>query len=340
VAVLLPKAYLLFYLGGHVKKILLKTLIASIFVLLLPFILTILLSNSQKSPGSLETMKFVINHKVNEKEEPLDFNKYLIGVVAANMPAGYHIEALKAQAVIARTYALYNMYLLSSEEGHDSQTFTTDELGLSYMELSEMEQFWKAQDYKLYFSKIENAVYDTSNEILIYHDALILPVFFNTGCGLTRNASDAWGVDIPYLKSVDSKQDVTSTDYLKIKEYSVADFIAALEKQYLDINISEDTLHNDVKITKRDSTDYVTEINVGSHTISGEEFAKVLGLGSSHFYIEDYNGMVRIVCNGAGHGIGLSQYGANVMAEENHTYKDILYHYYLGVSLVTMKEHL
>jgi stage II sporulation protein D len=323
---------------GFVKKILIKTLVVSVFVLLLPFILTILLSSKKKSPASLETMKFMINHEVNGKEERLDFDKYLMGVVAANMPAGYDMEALKAQAVIVRTYALYNMYLLSSEDGHNQNEFITEELGLSFIELSEMKHFWKTQDYKSYFAKIENAVYGTKNEILIYNNNLILPVFFNTGSGFTRSAAEAWGVDIPYLKSVDSKQDVTSTNYLRITEYSIPDFIEALEKQYLDINISEKDIFNKVQVTKRDSNDYVTEIIVGSHTISGEEFAKILRLNSSHFYIENYNGIVRIVCNGAGHGIGLSQYGSNVMAKEGHTYKDILYHYYSGVNLVSIKE--
>lgn len=315
------------------KKILIKTVIVCLVVLLLPFILTLLLSNHNHLNNSLEAMSFEIYYEVDGTEEKLDFEQYIIGVVAANMPVGYDMEALKAQAVIARTYTLYNLSMLSEETQNDER-FNTSELGLSYIDLSQMEQFWGSEDYKAYFTKLENAVYATQYEVLVYDDALILPVFFDTGSGYTRTALEAWGIDIPYLVSVPSKQDVTSTNYLKITEYSISDLISLLEKYYTDLDISEDTFFKDVQVEERDSTDYVTTINLGSQTVSGEEFAKVLGLNSNHFYIEDYEGKVRILCNGVGHGVGLSQYGANAMAGEGYSYKDILNHYYTGAQLI------
>ncbi|MDF2943177.1 MAG: hypothetical protein K0S01_2035 [Herbinix sp.] len=314
------------------KKILIKTLIVSVVVLLFPFTLTMLYSQ-RNHEDAIETMDFTIYYEVNGSKDKLSFDEYLIGVVAANMPAGYQTEALKAQAVIARTYALYNIALLTDED-KAKKNFTTSELGLSYISLSSLEQFWGSEDYTTYFTKLENAVYGTKDQVIVYNNDLILPVFFDTGSGFTRNASEAWGVDIPYLVSVPSKQDVTSTNYLKIDEFEISDLIPLLENYYSDIKLTEKKFFEEVSVDTRDSAGYVTKIDLGGQTVSGEEFAKVLGLPSNHFYIESYEDKVRIICNGAGHGVGLSQYGANAMAEEDDSnYETILEYYYTGASI-------
>lgn len=318
------------------KKILIKTVIVSLVVLVLPFLLTLLFSH-ESSNASLETMDFTIYYEVNNTKKELSFDEYLLGVVAANMSAGYHIEALKAQAVIARTYALYNIALLTEDDpGKDD--FTTSELGLSYIGLDALEEFWGDENYSAYFSKLENAVYGTKDEVIIYEEELILPVFFDTGSGYTRNASEAWGLSIPYLISVSSKQDVTSTNYLTIEEYEVAGLISLLQNYYKDLSLSEENFFEEVSVAERDSAGYVTKINLGNQTVSGEEFAKVLDLASNHLYIEDYEGKVRIICNGTGHGIGLSQYGANAMANEDYSYSDILKYYYSGTELTDLSK--
>lgn len=318
------------------KKILLKTVIVSLLVLVLPFLLTLLFTH-EESKASLEALDFSIYYEVNNDREQLTFDEYLIGVVAANMSAGYHMEALKAQAVIARTYALYNIALLTKEEPAKA-SFTTSELGLSYISLDKLKEFWGETNYNTYFTKLENAVFATKDEVILYEDDLILPVFFNTGSGYTRNASEAWGINIPYLVSVASKQDVTSTNYLSIDEFALPELITLLEKYYTDLELSEDDFFQKVKIATRDTAGYVTQVNLGNLTVSGEEFAKVLGLASNHFYLEEYEGKARIICNGSGHGLGMSQYGANAMAEENSSYSDILKYYYSGITLTNLSD--
>lgn len=316
------------------KNLLIKLLAVSVFVLLLPFILTLIISD-KKDNYSVEAMNYNIYYEQSGIRQTLDFDSYLIGVVAANMPAGYHVEALKAQAVISRTYALYNMALLT-EDDSDKKEFSTSELGLSYIDPKEMERYWGSDNYVKYFSKLENAIYATKDEIMVYEDDLVLPVFFGTGTGYTRNAKEAWGIDIPYLVSVSSKQDVTSVNYLRITEYEPSVIVGILKQVYPSADIKEKTFFQDIYITERDSTGYVTKINLGSLTVSGEEFAKVLGLNSNCFYIEEYDGMARIICTGVGHGVGLSQYGANAMAEEGYLYNEILTHYYTGVKIINL----
>lgn len=318
------------------KKVLFKTLIVSLIVLVLPFVITILATQNKKSEA-LAVMDFIIYNETNGVKETLSFEDYLLGVVAANMPAGYEMEALKAQSVIARTYALYNIALLT-KDNPDKTGFTTSELGLSYISLDSLEQFWGSEEYNNYFTKLENALYTTKNEVIVYNNELILPVFFDTGSGFTRNASEAWDVDIPYLISVPSKQDVTSTSYLKIKEYEITDFISLIEQYYTDIELSEDKFFDEVTVASRDSAGYALKIDLGSKTVSGEEFTKAVGLSSNHFYIEDYEGKVRIISNGVGHGVGLSQYGANAMAEEGSDYIKILTYYYTGTSVISLED--
>lgn len=316
------------------KKLIYKIVGVSILVLLLPFLITLLFSNKSRD-YSLADMDFNIYYEKDGRRENLDFNQYLIGVVAANMPAAYHIEALKAQAVLSRTYALYNISLLL-EERPNQKDFSTSELGLSYINPDDMLGYWGSDNYATQFTKLENCVHGTNGQVLTYEDELILPVFFGTGTGFTRNAKEAWGVDIPYLISVPSKQDVTSINYLRITEYDVNILLGILKQIYPSLEINDNTFFQDISITKRDSIGYVTEISLNNLLVSGEEFANVLGLNSNHFYIEDYEGKARIICTGVGHGVGLSQYGCNAMAEEGYSYEDILTHYYTGVKLINL----
>ncbi len=318
------------------KKVLRKTIFVCILVLLLPFAVTLYFNSTKDNIKTIQTMNFTIYNEENGSKDELSFDRYLLGVIAANMPAGYQPEALKAQAVIARTYALYNMALLH-EGASDKKTFTTSELGLSYISLDSLKKFW-GNDYQDYFNKIEDALTSTKDQVLVYNDQLILPVFFDTGCGFTRNASEVWGVDVPYLVSIPSKQDVTSTHYLQIEEYNIKDLIAILNKYYTKVTLSETDFFKQIKITSRDSAGYVLKLELNGQSVSGEEFIKVVGLPSSHFYIEEYDKKVRIICNGSGHGIGLSQYGANAMAEEGSLYKEILNYYYTNVKLATISE--
>ena len=318
------------------KKILIKSLFVCLGVLVLPLVFTLILSPDSDNDFSFDNINFEIYYEKDGSKEQIDFTEYLVGVIAANMPAGYQLDALKAQAVIARTYALHNVSLLL-DENPSKRSFTTSELGLSYIGLDEMDQYWEEDMHLDYFTKLENAVFATEDEVLTYDGELILPMFFYTGSGYTRNASEAWGIDVPYLVSVSSKQDVTSINYLKISEYEVPEICQILQSYYK-VDIAEDSFFDTVKVLERDSAGYVIEMGLGDQTVSGEEFAKVIGLNSNHFYIEDYENKARIVCTGVGHGIGLSQYGANTMADNGHSYKEILNHYYPGAKLSILSQ--
>lgn len=319
------------------KKTIRKTLLISTIVLFLPFILTIFFSTEKKNNLSLHALKFDIYYEQDGSKEWIDLDHYLIGSVAATMPAGYYMDALKAQAIIQRTYTLYNVLLL--QQKYPSKTeFSTSELGLPYLSLKDLEQYWEGESYTTYFSKLENAVMGTKHLILTYKNQLILPVFFETGNGTTRSALDAWGKDVPYLQSVSSKQDITSIHYLKITEYDPNTLGSILSAYYEEFDYQNGSFFESVLIQERDTVGYVTKVQVGDMQVSGEEFAKVLNINSSNFYIEHYNDNARIICTGVGHGIGLSQYGANAMAQEGSSYEQILHHYYRNIDIVDLSK--
>lgn len=314
------------------KKLFYKMIFISSFVLLIPFIISILLNHNNSNFA--QNFDFEIIYETNGIKETLSFDQYLTGIVAANMPSGYEMEALKAQAVIARTYALHNISLLH-EDNPKKKSFSPSEIGLSFISLVDLEKYWRNENSISYLEQIENAINLTKDQIILYDDSLILPVFFNTGSGFTRNASEAWGIDIPYLISASSKQDLTSTNYLKIIEFNISEVLQLLNTHYPEINILESDFFSEVKIDRRDSIGYVITVSLGNYTISGEEFANILNLDSNNFYLEEYNNMARFICTGSGHGIGLSQYGANIMAKDGSSYIDILKHYYYGVDIVS-----
>lgn len=304
------------------KKLILLTCI--FFLIFLPLNISILTEDSTHNKLS----KITIYYKQNQATISIDFETYLIGVVAACMPAGYELEALKAQAVIARTYAIYNIQHL---DGFKKQAYYAESLSLPFLNLSELKYVWGEEYYLSYYSKIENAVYATKGEIMTYQEKVILPMFFHSGCGQTRNAAELFGQNYPYLSSVDIPEDYSSTDYMTLINYTKEQIIDKLYEYDQKLLIAKDTFFRDLYIYERDSSNYVLSMMANQTLISGEAFAKLFNLTSSHFTMEEYEHKIRFICIGKGHGIGLSQYGANEMAKKNSLYQEILCHFYLNI---------
>ncbi|HHT97757.1 MAG TPA: SpoIID/LytB domain-containing protein [Clostridiales bacterium] len=271
----------------------------------------------------MEVLNFNIIDLSNGLEEKLNFNDYLSGIISATTSEeDLDYEALKAYAIISRTYAIHNILLLL-DSNPNKDIFTTLEIGLTYTK-------------NINNQKILNAINDTKGEVIIYDDSIIMPVFFNNGSGFTRNAIEAWGIDLPYLVGTTSKQDISSSNYIHVSEYSYIELFSKLNSYFIDTNISESSLMNDIIVVQRDSIGYVTEVQIGDMRISGEEFSYALELNSSNFYFEEYNEKIRFICTGMGHGVGLSIYGANIMAKEGFKCHEILHHYYKNTEITNL----
>ncbi len=264
--------------------------------------------------------------------ESMTMADYLWRVVAAEMPASFEPEALRAQSVCARTYSLWKLSAHSHEaEGADicadsscCQAYTTPE---------EAATRW-GETAKPYTAKLAEAVADTDGQIMTYGGAPIQAVFFSSASGATENAEAVWGRSLPYLVSVDSPEGDEVPNYHSTTTLSADQMRALVEKAAIGADLSADPsgwLTNLV----RTSSGRVASIDVGGVTLSGGAARSLFQLRSACFTVTQENGVFTFSVTGYGHGVGLSQYGANAMARSGSTWQDILSHYYTGVTLQT-----
>lgn len=257
----------------------------------------------------------------NEQKENIindSMEDYLIGVLACEMPASFNEEALKAQAVASRTYAYY---LKSINKNLTNNTDTQ-----CYLTPDEMKQKWN-EDYNMYYTKIKNAVNETSNEILKYNGKIVKSYYFALSNGYTENAEFVFNEKEDYLQSVSSLEDINNKNYEQTIIFSKEEFCEKLNIICDNINLQK---------IERTETNRVDSIVINNKKFKGTEIRKLLGLRSTDFEIL-VNEEIKIVTHGYGHGVGMSQYGANSLANSGYNYIDILKYYYTGVNISSIK---
>ncbi|MFG6119481.1 MULTISPECIES: stage II sporulation protein D [Thalassobacillus] len=274
------------------------------------------------SPFNIDVLRTNTN-----KVEEVPLEQYVARVVASEMPADFEPEALKAQALAARTYIVQHY---SNGEGISEQADVTDTVEHQvYKNESELRNQWKA-DYDTKMNKINQAVRETAGEIITYEEKPIFAAFFSTSNGYTENSEDYWKNPFPYLKSVESPWDKQSPKFLDQKVLSVQEVEAKLG-----ITFPADVTASRINKTEGNR---VSSIEVGGEEFSGREIREKLGLKSSDFSIEQKDGHLIFTTKGYGHGVGMSQYGANGMAEQGSDYKEIVQHYYQGAEITEMDQ--
>lgn len=252
-------------------------------------------------------------YRNNGKIINLELEEYVLGVVGAEMPASFNIEALKAQAILARTYALKSI--------KNGKKLTDTVSTQAYKDNSELQKLWK-NDYTKYYEKIKKAVNETKGKVILYNNEYIDAVYHSTSNGKTENSKNVWKNSLPYLVSVDSSWDKNVKSYKKETIFEINEFCNILK---LDVEeaITYEIIHN--------QTGRVRQITINNKTFSGTEFRNLLKLRSTDFEIEINDEKVKVTTYGYGHGVGMSQYGANEMAKQGYSYIQILKHYYTGV---------
>ncbi len=252
-------------------------------------------------------------YRNNGKIINLELEEYVLGVVGAEMPASFNIEALKAQAILARTYALKSI--------KNGKKLTDTVSTQAYKDNSELQKLWK-NDYTKYYEKIKKAVNETKGIVILYNNEYIDAVYHSTSNGKTENSKNVWKNSLPYLVSVDSSWDKNVKSYKKETIFEINEFCNILK---LDVEepITYEIIHNE--------TGRVRQITINNKTFSGTEFRNLLKLRSADFEIEINDEKVKVTTYGYGHGVGMSQYGANEMAKQGYSYIQILKHYYTGV---------
>lgn len=257
----------------------------------------------------------------SDKVAQIDMISYLIGCVASEMPAEYEIEALKAQAVASYSYA---RYLKINNESDSADISDNPSVHQAYTSEEDLRKKWK-DNYDKYIEKIRKAVEETYGEYLIYNSQPIKPAYHALSSGRTNSAKDVWGSEVPYLVSVNSVSDKLSATYETSFEFNEAELIKLLKNKSIK-NIS-------MGDTVTTSNGYVKKINISGVDFTGEELRSLLSLRSGNFTVECDKDTYKFTCNGYGHGVGMSQFGANEMAKQGSTYDEILKHYYHGVKI-------
>lgn len=299
-----------------------------LIILLIPCGITYLLSGKGSKPSGTknDSIRILVEENGVEKEYSLD--TYIMMAMAADIPATYELETLKAQATILRTY----VYVVAKK--NKTNSLKADDIGLQYKSLDAAKASLGEENSDQYEKKLMKAIEDTNNMVITYNEDLIIPLFHPVSIGMTRSSKQAIGEDIAYLASVESKGDVQSTDYMKISSIPKETVVEQLKKIYPACSVSKDSLEDDIVIVKRDEDGYIKSIQIGDESITGDEFASFFELNSTNFYIETYEDSLRFICKGKGHGLGLSQYGANFMALQGYKYDEILEYYFTQTQVV------
>ena len=277
-----------------------------------------------KISGFINKKEKKVNVRVLKKDntvENLDLEEYLVGVVSAEVPVYFEEEALKAQAVAARTYALKQ---IENNKDNDYDVTTTVSSQV-YQTDEELKNKW-GENYDKYIRKIKNAVENTKGEYVSYDGDFIYAFFFSTSNGYTEDNKNVFGMELPYLKMVDSSFDKDETsNFEKTISLSKKEFYDKLQINYSDLLKVEN-------INKSESGRIIS-LDINNNNFKGRTFQKLLSLRSNDFSIIEKQDTIEITTRGFGHGVGLSQYGANALAKQNKSYEEILKYYYQGTEL-------
>ncbi len=266
----------------------------------------------------------------------MDLELYVKGVVAAEMPAEFHIEALKAQAIAARTYAVSRSQRYP--EGHPDHKDASICMGIhcqAYLSLEELSQIHGDGWVDKYWGKIQDAVDSTRGMLIYYKDVLAEPLYHSTSGGFTEDAVDVFNNDTPYLKSVDSPFEEEAPRYKTLTTLTDEEFVNKIKEGFPDADINLENFFDKIKLIEKTDSGRIKKIAIGNELIEGREIRDLFGLNSTNFTIA-YDKQLKIIditTLGFGHGVGMSQWGANGMGKNGSNYLEILNHYYTDIEI-------
>lgn len=302
------------------------------FIIIIAIIITVLIipiffvQKNQKLKYEIFNEPYIKLYLSQEdKTIELLLENYIVGTVAAEMPASFEMEALKAQAVCARTYAFRK---LLENKRYPREANLSDDINSCQAFISQKEFNQRHPGYKDLYKKVREAVRETRGEIMIYDNQPIDSLYHSTCGGQTEGAFSVGGTDVPYLQSVKCRYCKQSRHYESVQVFSVQDFAASLG-----LNNSQPQ----VQVSENTSSGRIKKVKINDKELSGEKLRHILGLPSTWCDFKVNAGQVKIESRGYGHGLGLCQYGANGMALEGKTYHQILKHYYKDIEFSQLK---
>lgn len=274
--------------------------------------------------------RFEMYNLETQELEELDLISFLVGSAACEMPASYEIQAIKAQMIACHSYYLYCK----------SNGLPSDDLNLSFNEKlmqkyaskEKLKEYW-GMTFDENYQKFLRCASEVKNIIATYEGKPALTPYYAVSCGKTQSSENEWGQTIPYLNMALSPLDAVSDSYLKVRTFTVQEMYDRLMANFSGFTLNIETPQDWVGEILYNESGYVSSVQIGKAKISGRDFRKFFELPSSCFMIFLEDGTFSIATKGYGHGVGMSQFGANQLSQEGKSYEDILNHYYSGITL-------
>ena len=328
----------------NIRKNIYYITILFILLVILPFLIVFpfkaLNIINELTPGQPSKTIKVYDY-ITKKINTMDIEDYLEGVVAAEMPVDFEEEALKAQAVAARTFAFGRLTKdYSAREGShpDADVCTDPGCCQAWISKEKISEKWGDDKKSSNWLKIERAVIETKNIVITYNGAIINPLYHSNSGGYTENVEEVWaGVSVPYLKSVVSEGEDITSEYETSFNISANDFKSKFNDKYPNIKFSKKNIIDDINIISYTTGKRINEIKIGNITIKGTDVRTVLSLRSAAFEFAKVDDLtIKVTTRGYGHGVGMSQWGADAMAKKGSYYQQILLYYYKDIDFSTI----
>ena len=297
-----------------------KILLFLLLILFIPFMIVVLFVKDDEIKFEYIKTEYVRVKRKDNSIIKVPLEDYIVGVLAGEMPIDFEEEAFKAQAVAARSYVLIKMKENINND-YDVVDTVQNQVYLDYVYLKNV---WK-NNYIKNINKLKKVVKDTKGQYLEYNGEIAQTMYFSTSTGVTENCKEIFGNDVPYLTSVDSKWDNISPLYETSQEYNINEFFQKLNLPYSNVlNIS---------YIKRTSTGRNIKLMINNNIYNASDIMHIFNIKSTFFNITKNNNVIKISSKGYGHGVGMSQYGAQAMALKKYKYNQILYHYYKNTKI-------
>ena len=298
-----------------------KILFFSCLIILIPTIIVSIFIRNDEITFNFSNNTVVRVYREKTKEiDSVPIEEYVVGVLAGEMPINFSIEALKAQAVASRSYVMKQL-----EKNRNNKYDVVDTvMNQVYLDKDYLMTVWSGS-YQSNINKIKMAVLSTRGEYLSYDGKVAEALFFSTSPGITENSEEIFTNKEPYLRSVKSSWDEISPAYSKTYTYKLYEFYNRLDLKY--------SKELKIEIVEKTSTGRIKKIKINGTTFTGSYICSKLSLNSTFFTIISEEDKVIIKNKGFGHGVGMSQYGAEGMAREGYTYKEILNYYYTNIEI-------
>lgn len=307
------------------NKIVKRVAAGILWALMVPYIVTLAWTGTVEGKSTqveLSSGKRILLDSEGSSEY-LDVEEYLVGILGKQMPADYEPEALRAQAILGRTY-IYRELL-------DNTEIPESALDLDYLGEKQLESIWGSERFLEYYEKLQQAVSATQGMVITYEGALIEPLFHKVSAGTTRLGDETH----PYLQPVACPSDINAENYISITTFSKDDFVGRVNQIPDGAAVSVEQIPETIQLIEKDESGYVKKIQIGTKNYTGEEVQYALGLSSPGFILEGYEGNLRAVCQGIGHGYGMSQHEANEKAKEGWKAEDILAYFYKNIVIIS-----